>query len=300
MSQPSTRQTGAVATTVSYYMVVFGSQRHPNWPRFSHSFAAVVGAREDEASPTAIEDHIISWLPQTKVIVPLRPWPEKGKNFGLEATLDWVTRRLPRVQSRITAWGPFRVEPRLYTAFVARADQLERGLVQYIAADGGFRPDHATNCIHALSDLGLTSYLLKTYAAHGREASRRVIKLLRQRRAPDRSVDRLPMGRRAPGVKPLSDPLRDDHVMVCRSVGANRATILRPDRWRRGVRKHAADSGFAGRVCGSRSCLARGVNEPASGPVGQSGPTPVGSRPSVPRPGSSQTRPLAGRCRCNV
>jgi len=175
MSKAKTKGTIAAAAMDSHYMVVFGSQRHPNWPRFSHSFAAVVRARDDQANPTVLEDYVISWLPETKVIVPLRPWPETGENFDLKTTLAWVTRRFPRVQSEITAWGPSRIEPRLYQAFVARANQLESGSIQYIAADSGFRPDQATNCIHALSDLGLTSYLLKTYATHGREASRRVV-----------------------------------------------------------------------------------------------------------------------------
>jgi hypothetical protein len=156
-------------------MVVFGSQRHPNWPRFSHTFAAVVRARDDGNGPTVLDDHTISWLPVTMVIHPLATRPEPGKDFALKTTLDWVCRRFPRIQSKITAWGPFRIEQRLYQAVVARYQQLGIGSVEYIAADKRFRPDRATNCIHALSDLQLTAYLLRTYALHGRAASLRVL-----------------------------------------------------------------------------------------------------------------------------
>ena len=46
---------------------------------------------------------------------------------------------------------------------------------RYVVEDLLFRPHRATNCIHALSDLGLTTSLLHTLGSHGREASWKVV-----------------------------------------------------------------------------------------------------------------------------
>jgi len=70
------------------YMVVFGSERHPNVPEHSHTFAGflrcVPGA---EAVPGEGEPLCISWLPKTRVIRPLWLVPEPGWNFDLIETM---------------------------------------------------------------------------------------------------------------------------------------------------------------------------------------------------------------------
>jgi hypothetical protein len=158
----------------TYYMIVFGAQRHPNWPRFSHTFAAVVRATRARPGddPVEMQSEAIGWLPATMEIHWWNPTPEPGKNFDLRTTLDWVNRPFPAVQSKVYAWGPFQIEKRLYDAFTERVIQLNSGSVEYLAVDDlELRPDRACNCIHALSDLGLEQILLGTGAAHGREAS---------------------------------------------------------------------------------------------------------------------------------
>ena len=48
----------------SYYMVIFGSQRDPNWPQFSHTFATFIKAAANGDSPVdqALDTQTISWL----------------------------------------------------------------------------------------------------------------------------------------------------------------------------------------------------------------------------------------------
>lgn len=164
------------------YMVVFGSERHPNVPEHSHTFAAflrcVPGA---ESAPGEGEPLCISWLPQTKVIVPLRPWPEPGWNYKLIETINWVfecDHADPGVRTYLYAWGPFRICPELREHAAARTAEFKSGRVEYVVEDLLYRPHRATNCIHALSDLGLTNCLLHTLGSHGREASWKVIHYL--------------------------------------------------------------------------------------------------------------------------
>ncbi len=167
------------------YMVVFGSEQDPIKPDHSHTFAAflrvvqAIGSGQSSFSPGQRECLSISWLPQTKVIVTPRPIPETGENFSLIETLNWLTQPDdPDVPMHVYAWGPFRICPELYNHAAHRVEQLESGTINYIVEDLLFRPNCATNCIHALSDLGLTIYLLHTLLSHGREASCKVVHYL--------------------------------------------------------------------------------------------------------------------------
>ncbi len=166
----------------AYYMIVFGSEQEPNVMEHSHTFGAFlrgVTAIERRAvitpPPRYYDVLCISWLPDTMVIHPFQLRPEKGKNFSLTDTLNWVTQDQ---SSHIYAWGPFLICPELYKHATLRIAQLDSGDPKYVVEDACFRPNCATNCIHALSDLGLTKHLLHTLASHGREASCKVVHYL--------------------------------------------------------------------------------------------------------------------------
>ena len=150
------------------YMVVFGSERHPNVPEHSHTFAAFLRSAPGTGSaPGEGEPLCISWLPQTRVIRPLWLLPETGWNFGLIETIDWALMpdsEDPGAKTYLYAWGPFRILPLFRDQAAARIAELKSGRVEYVVEDLLYRPHRATNCIHALSDLGLTNL----FASHSR------------------------------------------------------------------------------------------------------------------------------------
>jgi len=160
---------------VDFFMVVFASQRNVNWPRFSHTFGAFAAAVNGTKSLIDGAEVIgISWLPKT-LDIQLNSPPEPGNNFGLTDTLDWAE----NLGARISAWGPYQIKKELYDKVCRRVTNLKSGSIQYVVRDGPYRPDRATNCIHGLSDLGLTARLLQTGAAHGERASAMVVRYFR-------------------------------------------------------------------------------------------------------------------------
>ena len=137
-----------------YYLLMFGSQRVPANPNYSHSWATFVRVSwpGDAACPpqdAALEAHTISWLPQNLVV---RLWallPECGANFDLHTTVRWALDS----DERISMWGPYLIEPDLYDRALRRIAQLDSGAVRYKANDSGRNSDHVSNCIHAVSSI---------------------------------------------------------------------------------------------------------------------------------------------------
>jgi hypothetical protein len=138
----------------SYYLLVFASQNHPvNDPDLAHSFATFVRVTGD-APPTQadrFEAFTISWLPATLQVQTRRLLPEPGVNLDLHASLDLAYRR----GLRVSVWGPYQIERRLYEDALARKTQLEGGGMRYKAVDTGYPTDQVSNCIHAITDLAL-------------------------------------------------------------------------------------------------------------------------------------------------
>lgn len=135
----------------TYYLIVFGSQRIPNNPNYSHSFATFVRSSCPDApsgrAATALESHTISWLPATGEVRTLALTPECGRNFGLDETLALALNN----KERVSLWGPYEIQPELYYRALRRIEQLESGQVLYKANDSGRRSNEVSNCIHAIS-----------------------------------------------------------------------------------------------------------------------------------------------------
>src|SRR3954452_3921709 len=78
----------------AYYLLMFGSQRIPNNPNYSHSFATFVRVCWPGNGPcphnATLEARTISWLPRTMVVRTLALRPEWGYNFDLHTTLRYV------------------------------------------------------------------------------------------------------------------------------------------------------------------------------------------------------------------
>src|SRR5437764_3718776 len=98
-----------------YFLVMFGSQRVPADPDYSHTFATFVraswqGEKPVPASPIALESVTISWLPTNGIVRTLALFPESGRNWELHETIRWCQKD----DMRISIWGPYRIQPELY------------------------------------------------------------------------------------------------------------------------------------------------------------------------------------------
>lgn len=97
-------------------------------------------------------------------------------NLDLHQTL-----RFARGQSaRVYEWGPYRIRPELYERGLRQIERLNSGRIQYKALDGAWRPDAASNCIHAVSDIDADAGYLTVDGAYGVPASARVVEHLRR------------------------------------------------------------------------------------------------------------------------
>ena len=151
--------------------MMFAAERRPaNFPNTSHTFCAVVKITDSSDGTSSHEGLIYSWLPGQ-----LGPWiherrPEPGKNYGLEETLEWALRV---VRAQVTAWQPLRVTANFYDLARLRVAFLNGGQLQYTLVDNpAFRPDQASNCIHAASDTLVPNFpMLLTGLRHGIRAS---------------------------------------------------------------------------------------------------------------------------------
>jgi hypothetical protein len=138
----------------AYYVLMFGSQRIPNEPAYSHTFATFVKVAWEGDGPCpktgrTIEAHTISWMPRSMVIRPLALCAEPGWNMGLIPTLDYALAS----QERIALWGPYAIKPELYRRALCQIELLNSGQVRYQADDCMRRSDRVSNCIHAVSSI---------------------------------------------------------------------------------------------------------------------------------------------------
>jgi hypothetical protein len=142
---------GTARADEAYFLLVFGSQRTPPNPDYSHSFATfvkVTGEGPCLENP-CLEAHTISWLPANLMVRTCALLPECGHNFDLHPTLRYVFDS----QERVSVWGPYRIEPELYCRALKQIRLLESGQVRYKAIDAGHHSDEVSNCIHAISSL---------------------------------------------------------------------------------------------------------------------------------------------------
>jgi hypothetical protein len=160
---------GTVRADEGYFLLVFGSQRTPPDPNYSHSFATfakVTGEGPCLENP-CLEAHTISWLPASLVIRTAALLPECGRNFDLHPTLHYAFDN----DERVSVWGPYRIEPCLYERALKQIRLLESGQVRYKAVDAGRHTDEVSNCIHAVSSVAGGYRLRILSPAYGETAS---------------------------------------------------------------------------------------------------------------------------------
>lgn len=134
-----------------YFLLMFGSQRVPANPNYSHTFATFVRGSWPGDGPCQgnmqLEAHTISWLPANLKVRTGALLPECGHNFDLPESLDFAY----RTDQRVSLWGPYRIHPELYHRALAQKAKLESGSIKYKANDMGYHSDRVSNCIHAVS-----------------------------------------------------------------------------------------------------------------------------------------------------
>lgn len=164
-SSTAAPSSGAAWAEDRYFMLIFASQGIRFLPQCAHTFATFVRAGGENA--LELDCRTISWLPVDLDIKILRLWPEPGRNCSLAETIALAQAK----DARLMLWGPYAVEKELYDRATRQVERLHAGQVQYKAIDFGFRPELATNCFHAISDLDTDFGLLRTGAAFGASAS---------------------------------------------------------------------------------------------------------------------------------
>jgi hypothetical protein len=159
----------------AYYMIIFGQQDKTDRVDSSHTFATFVKTTGEGADKTkyALDTHTISWMPRSLDVKLLRR-PEEGVNLDLKDTLAHAK----ATKCKVCMWGPFHIKKELYDRALQQQARLQKGDIDYKALDLRFRPDAATNCIHAVCDIDTDKGLLETGSACGNEASYMVLKHL--------------------------------------------------------------------------------------------------------------------------
>jgi hypothetical protein len=157
-------------------MIIFGYQDGWLRPGYSHTFATFAKVDSSAGQMMLHETVDISWLPDK-----LRPgqqiwdWvlPVKGRNFSLKESFECAA--APGL--KLKTFGPVEVSPELYEAARLKSERLASGKIAYVMLDNLFRgrvmggqEGAASNCIHAVSDLGLAAPLI-SHVTYGHKAS---------------------------------------------------------------------------------------------------------------------------------
>lgn len=134
-----------------HYLLVLGSQRVPNIPNYSHSFATFVRLRGEGPDPSRyqLETVTISWMPENLKVRAQAVLPEKGQNLTLQESLESAHLQ----GERVSLWGPYPVQADLYARAAAQEAHLASGRVRYKALDAGYDNAEVSNCIHAVSSI---------------------------------------------------------------------------------------------------------------------------------------------------
>jgi hypothetical protein len=166
---------GTARADESYYMIIFGQQDGARQVDSAHTFATFVKARGEgpDRAKYSIESHTISWMPRSLDVKVLKR-PEQGINLTLKDTLNHAR----TIKTGVSMWGPFAIKKELYDRAVRQESRLNKGAIGYKALDLRFRPNDASNCIHAVSDIDTDAGLMETGTAHGDEASFMVLQHL--------------------------------------------------------------------------------------------------------------------------
>ncbi|MDB5349315.1 MAG: hypothetical protein JWN86_562 [Planctomycetota bacterium] len=131
-----------------YFVLIFGSQSSPKVLSRTHTWATFVKAVGEgpDLSTYALEVNTISWLPASLDVRVWNPRPEKGVNFELRQTLNYVYSE----GESVTMWGPFVIGKPIYERSVRVRQVAESGAAQYRAISNSYDM-LISDCIHAVA-----------------------------------------------------------------------------------------------------------------------------------------------------
>ena len=131
-----------------YFVLIFGSQSSPKVFRRSHTWATFVKAVGEgpDLSTYALEVNTISWLPASLKVKVWSPKAERGVNFDLEQTLNYVYSE----RESVTLWGPFVIGQAIYERSLWVRQVAESGAAEYRAVSTS-RDMLISDCIHAVA-----------------------------------------------------------------------------------------------------------------------------------------------------
>ena len=131
-----------------YFLLIFGSQSSPKVLNRTHTWASFVKATGEgpDLATYALEVNTISWLPASLKVKVWSPRAEKGVNFSLEQTLDYVYGR----RESVTLWGPFVIGRPIYERSLEVRQVAESGRAEYRAISNGYDM-LISDCIHAVA-----------------------------------------------------------------------------------------------------------------------------------------------------
>jgi len=130
-----------------HYMILFGGQAIPFRPRTAHTWAIFAKASRQTDGSLHVEWFTISWLPAEGPVRPLRLWPQRGKNYTLEETMQ----RAAEQNDRISMWGPYEISALRYELAREWFFQLNSGQVRYRVLDTLWFNPRIAHCVHAVT-----------------------------------------------------------------------------------------------------------------------------------------------------
>jgi hypothetical protein len=132
-----------IAADDTYYLTLFTAEATPYRPEKTHTFLAIT---KIPGNGGVVETREMSWLPATLNVRGIALRPEKGVNLSVADTFAVCQRD----SMRVSVWGPYQIQPELYTRLCNQITRLEGGKIKYKGADT-FQPSfHAMNCYHAM------------------------------------------------------------------------------------------------------------------------------------------------------
>lgn len=158
--------TSSVSACEKYFVIVFGSQTVPPDPHYSHSFAVFIKASGPPEN-TTICYHTISWLSLDGHFRLRKLLPQPGRNWELHETIRFALAH----DERVSAWGPYEIQPKLYFKAIRQLQKFERWNTKFKAADSGWPTFLASNCIHAISGVSGSDRLRVASPSWGETAS---------------------------------------------------------------------------------------------------------------------------------
>lgn len=157
-------QKPAQADRADHVMTLFSATGRRNQVTSSHCFALFCKVNQEKATETVT----ISWMPKSGRISTFSRSPEIGENMSIADTLAWAN----SVGATVERFGPYYIKEELYQRAKFQEERLTAGHVRYKVVDTGMRPNNATNCIHAISDILCNGDQFDKFLVTGRNRGR--------------------------------------------------------------------------------------------------------------------------------